>query len=114
MWLYYIFSLQTSLQKGSGVYISKAAQSRIILEAGAACARSVRIESECPNRKRKVDKALIGPKTMIRQALIEMFGRAQLSEASACGSHGKKGIRKHVLQALYCEYYISLSKIKCF
>jgi len=43
---------------------------------------------------------------MIRQALIEMFGRAQLSEASACGSHGKKAIRKRfffILQALYRE-----------
>jgi len=43
---------------------------------------------------------------MIRQAPIEMFGRAQLSEAFACVSHGKKTIRKHILQALYRELVI--------
>jgi hypothetical protein len=51
---------------------------------------------------------------MICQALIEMFGRAQLAEASACGSQGKKAIRKHILQALYCEYYFYFFIIKCF
>jgi len=51
---------------------------------------------------------------MIRQALIEMFGRAQLSEASACGSHGKKAIRKHILQALYRELEFYFFMIKCF
>jgi len=33
-----------------------------------------------------------------------MFGRAQFLEASVCGSHGKKAIRKHILRALYREY----------
>lgn len=88
--------------------MTKAARSRIILEAAAACHQNVN-----GNRKRKAD-ALLGPKTIIRHALIEMFGRAQLAEASACGSHGKKAIRKHVLQALYREYNFNFSIINLF
>lgn len=107
-WLKHIHFLKSSLQKGSSVYITKAARSRIILEAAAACHQNVN-----GNRKRKAD-ALLGPKTIIRHALIEMFGRAQLAEASACGSHGKKAIRKHVLQALYREYNFYFSIINLF
>ncbi|XP_071577755.1 uncharacterized protein [Temnothorax nylanderi] len=89
---------KSSLQKGSGVHITKAAQSRIILEAAAACHQNV-----SGKRKRKAD-ALLGPKTMIRHALIEMFGRAQLAEASACGSHGKK-----LFGSTFCKHCIILS-----